>query len=138
MVLPRDSYEVLEDWGELIGLKGSGSNSVVIDDAFVPAHHTAPLADFMGEWPMTTALLPGAAIHGNPMYTGGFMGFAIGELTVVQVGAARAMLDEYEEMLGSTPRVSMSGNSPRSDTSTTTTSARSVWHWAGSMRRTGS
>ncbi len=65
----------------------------------------------MGEWPMTTELLPGAAIHGNPMYTGGFMGFAIGELTVVQVGAARAMLDEYEEMLGSTPTVSMSGNS---------------------------
>jgi 3-hydroxy-9,10-secoandrosta-1,3,5(10)-triene-9,17-dione monooxygenase len=65
----------------------------------------------MGEWPMTAALLPGASIHGNPMYTGGFMGFAIGELTVVQVGAARAMLDEYEEMLGSTPRVSMSGNS---------------------------
>ena len=110
VVVPRDSYEVLEDWGELIGLKGSGSNSVVIDDAFVPAHHTAPLAQLMGEWPLTTELLPGAEIHGNPMYTGGFMGFAIGELTTVQVGAARAMLDEYEALLDSTPVVSMSGN----------------------------
>ena len=110
VVVPRDSYEVLEDWGELIGLKGSGSNSVVIDEAFVPAHHTAPLAQLMGEWPMTTELLPGAEIHGNPMYTGGFMGFAIAELTTVQVGAARAMLDEYEALLDSTPIVSMSGN----------------------------
>jgi 3-hydroxy-9,10-secoandrosta-1,3,5(10)-triene-9,17-dione monooxygenase len=45
------------------------------------------------------------------MYSGGFMGFAIAELTVVQVGAARAMLDEYEEMLGSMSTTSMSGNS---------------------------
>lgn len=113
IVVPRDSYEVLDDWGELIGLKGSGSNSVVIEDAFVPAHHTAPLPHLLGEWPMTTELLPGAAIHNNPMYTGGFMGFAISELTSIQVGAARAMLDEYEEILGSTRSVSMSGNSTR-------------------------
>ena len=110
VVVPRDKYEVLEDWGDLIGLKGSGSNSVVIDDAFVPAHHTAPVDQLMGEWPVTTSLLPGGAIHGNPMYSGGFMGFAIGELTTVQVGAARGMLDLYEEMLGSLSITSMSGN----------------------------
>jgi 3-hydroxy-9,10-secoandrosta-1,3,5(10)-triene-9,17-dione monooxygenase len=110
VVVPREKYEVLEDWGDLIGLKGSGSNSVVIDNAFVPTHHTAPIERLMGEWPMTTELLPGSAIHGNPMYSGGFMGFAIGELTVVQVGAARGMLDLYEEMLGSMSVTSMSGN----------------------------
>jgi 3-hydroxy-9,10-secoandrosta-1,3,5(10)-triene-9,17-dione monooxygenase len=109
IVVPRENYEILEDWGGLIGLKGSGSNSVVIDDVFVPSHHAVPIAQLMGEWPMTTELLPGGAIHDNPMYSGGFMGFAIGELTVVQVGAARAMLDEYEALLGSVPIVSMSG-----------------------------
>ena len=110
VVLPREKYEVLEDWGDLIGLKGSGSNSVVVDNAFAPAHHTVPIDQLMGEWPLTTQLLPGGAIHGNPMYSGGFMGFAIGELTVVQVGAARGMLDLYEEMLGSLSITSMSGN----------------------------
>ena len=112
IVVPRGGYEVLEDWGELIGLKGSGSNSVVIDDAFLPADHVVPVGQLMGESPLTTNPLPGGAIHDNPMYSGGFMGFAIGELTVVQVGAARAMLDEYEEMLGDLPIVSMSGNVP--------------------------
>lgn len=111
VTVPRHDYEVLDDWGDLIGLKGSGSNSVVIDGAFVPTHHSAPVPQLLGEWPMTTELLPGAAIHGNPMYTGGFMGFAISELTSVQVGAARAMLDEYEQILTSTVSVSMSGNS---------------------------
>jgi len=111
VVVPRDSYEVLDDWGDLIGLKGSGSNSVVIDDAFVPTDHTVDSAQLWGEWPLTTELLPGAAIHGNPMYTGGFMAFAISELTVVQVGAARGMLDEYEELLRTTVTNSMGGNS---------------------------
>ena len=111
VVVPRDSYEVLDDWGDLIGLKGSGSNSVVIDDAFVPTDHTVDSAQLWGEWPLTTELLPGAAIHGNPMYTGGFMAFAISELAVVQVGAARGMLDEYEELLRTTMTNSMSGNS---------------------------
>src|SRR3954447_22951242 len=117
IVVPRDGYEVLDDWGELIGLKGSGSNSVVIDDVFIPAGHAVPVDQLMGESPTTTTQLPGGAIHDNPMYSGGFMGFAIAELTVVQVGAARAvlaeyeeMLGEYEEMLGSLPIVSISGN----------------------------
>ena len=111
VVVPRGDYEVLDDWGDLIGLKGSGSNSVVVDDAFVPAHHTATGPQLWGEWPLTTELLPGAAIHDNPMYTGGFMAFAISELTSVQVGAARGMLDEYEDLLRSTVTNSMGGDS---------------------------
>ena len=101
---------MLEDWGDLIGLKGSGSNSVVIDNVVRSGAPHRSDRQLMGEWPLTTKLLPGGAIHGNPMYSGGFMGFAIGELTVVQVGAARGMLDLYEEMLGSMSITSMSGN----------------------------
>jgi 3-hydroxy-9,10-secoandrosta-1,3,5(10)-triene-9,17-dione monooxygenase len=113
ITVPRDRYEILDDWGELIGLKGSGSNTVVIEDVTIPANFVVPAADLLGEWPMIDHLLPGAEIHGNPMYTGGFMGFAISELTSVQVGAARAMLDEYEQILSNTNTVSMSGNSTR-------------------------
>ena len=58
IVVPRGEYEVLDDWGELIGLKGSGSNSVVVDDVFVPADHVVPVAQLMGEWPVTTTQLP--------------------------------------------------------------------------------
>ena len=111
VVVPRADYEVLDDWGDLIGLKGSGSNSVVIDDVFVPAHHTATGPQLWGEWPVSTELLPGAEIHNNAMYTGGFMAFAISELVSVQVGAARGMLDEYDELLRSTVTNSMRGDS---------------------------
>ena len=35
-VAPRSAFEVLDDWGDLIGLKGSGSNSLRFDRALVP------------------------------------------------------------------------------------------------------
>ena len=37
-VAPRSAFRVLDDWGELLGLVGSGSNSIVFDKAVVPAH----------------------------------------------------------------------------------------------------
>ena len=39
-VLPRGDYTVLDDWGggATLGLQGTGSNSVRVDDAFVPEH----------------------------------------------------------------------------------------------------
>ncbi|MGD1220768.1 acyl-CoA dehydrogenase family protein [Streptomyces krungchingensis] len=38
-VLPRRDYRVLDTWRN-VGLRGTGSNSVVLDDVFVPAHRS--------------------------------------------------------------------------------------------------
>ncbi|KKK39127.1 acyl-CoA dehydrogenase [Mesobacillus campisalis] len=40
MVVPRHELEVLDDWF-VMGLKGSGSNSVLIKDVFVPEHRVS-------------------------------------------------------------------------------------------------
>lgn len=40
IVIPREDVEVLEDW-DVVGLRGSGSNSVVVKDVFVPAHRVS-------------------------------------------------------------------------------------------------
>src|SRR5579875_3706323 len=37
-VASQEQFEWLEDWGQLMGLKGSGSNTIVFDQGFVPAH----------------------------------------------------------------------------------------------------
>lgn len=37
-VLPRADYTILDDWGQVLGMRGSGSNSITIDNAFVPEH----------------------------------------------------------------------------------------------------
>jgi 3-hydroxy-9,10-secoandrosta-1,3,5(10)-triene-9,17-dione monooxygenase len=95
-LLPREDFRMLDNWGDLIGLKGSGSHSVAVDDAFVPAHRTITLDEWMSIGVSTT---PGFRLHGNPLYGGSFMAVALGELNSVQVGAAQGAINEYERLL---------------------------------------
>ncbi|MBN9237778.1 MULTISPECIES: hypothetical protein [Phyllobacteriaceae] len=39
VVAPTGQFEVLDDWGDLVGMRGSGSNGGVLEDIFVPTHH---------------------------------------------------------------------------------------------------
>jgi 3-hydroxy-9,10-secoandrosta-1,3,5(10)-triene-9,17-dione monooxygenase len=80
-----------------MGLKGSGSNTIVFDHARIPAH-----------WAIEDALMvdmdvshgtPGLELHGNPMYAGRALCCFTMTLTAVAIGAAYQALDEYEEML---------------------------------------
>ncbi|MEU6201125.1 hydroxylase [Streptomyces sp. NPDC047061] len=40
VILPRSSYEIIDDSWDVIGLCGTGSKDVVVDGAFVPAYRT--------------------------------------------------------------------------------------------------
>ena len=98
VVVPRDQFEMLDDWHDMFGLKGSGSNSVVIKDALIPE-------DFVDETIFAdegSGDMPGAKLHGNPLYNGIFMAFGAGELACSQVGAAWAALEEFEKHIRTT------------------------------------
>lgn len=115
-VLPREQFSVLEDWGDgrTLGMNGSGSFSVQVDEAFVPAGHTMPDP---GKWrdglrdPETGTV--GYRLHGNPMYMGYLEYFLTGEISCVMVGAARALLDELEVLMRTRVGVAgLYGNNP--------------------------
>lgn len=98
-LVPRGQYTMLRDWGggNDLGLQASGSNTVLLEDVFVPDH----LA-ISGSWrdqELPADGTPGTKLHGNPMYLGRVAGFYHGELVSVMVGAARAALDEYESVM---------------------------------------
>jgi len=98
IVVPHGSYRILDDWGNILGLRASGSNSVVIEEAIIPD-------GFISELTLAPALqgdTPGVRLHDNPMYGGLFFGFAAGELVCSQVGAAKASLEEYERIIRTT------------------------------------
>lgn len=40
LVIPKEDATVLDDW-DVVGLRGSGSNSVIVKDLFVPEHRTS-------------------------------------------------------------------------------------------------
>jgi 3-hydroxy-9,10-secoandrosta-1,3,5(10)-triene-9,17-dione monooxygenase len=95
-VIPREQVTVLDDWGDgaVLGMNSSGSNSVRVDAVFVPAHCTAP-----GDWTHLDTQAPGVALHGNPMYCGRIYGVYHAGLVIPVIGAARAALEEYEQII---------------------------------------
>lgn len=99
-VVPRGQYTILEDWGgdRTLGMRGSGSNSVKLENLFVPAHMTA-FFDAFGVKQDLSDGTPGTRLHGNPMYLGVLMGPYHASLTSPIIGAARAAIDEYREVL---------------------------------------
>lgn len=107
-IVPRDQVTVLDDWGDILGLRGSGSNSIRMEHARIPEHYAVPHyaawqaggeeAGGTGAQPQPRAL--GWEVNPNPMYSGHINSFYWGELTSVSVGAARAALDEYERIIG--------------------------------------
>jgi 3-hydroxy-9,10-secoandrosta-1,3,5(10)-triene-9,17-dione monooxygenase len=95
-VAPRESWTMLDDWGDTLGLKGSGSHSVCFEQAFIPERFVLE-----NTWLVDTdvAGTPGAAIHGNSMYAGRTLAYFEGSLAAIMIGAAKGALDEYEELL---------------------------------------
>lgn len=99
VIIPREQVEVLDDWGgeRTLGLRGSGSNTVVVEDAEVPAHHTCAFDWLDHDY---DAPSPGVRLHGNPLYLGPVAGYFHLALAAPIVGAAQAAVDEYEEIIG--------------------------------------
>lgn len=98
-VLPRGDCTVLDDWGggATLGLQGTGSNSVRVDDVFVP-EHLAEHYDWKA-FAMPPDGTPGYRLHRNPLYLGRSLTIYYGGLAAPVVGAAHAALDEYEQIL---------------------------------------
>lgn len=100
VMVPRAGYEILDNWRDFIGMKGSGSNSIEIKDAFVPSDHLV----FQDVFNFSIAGgTNGYHIHKNPMYSGRGMGFFQIEITSILVGAGYAALDEYERLIRTRP-----------------------------------
>lgn len=100
VIVDRDDVEVLDDWGgdATLGMRGSGSNTVVVRDVEVPAYRAVPF-DWMGH--DYTGPSVGTAFHGNPLYLGPVAGLFHSELAAIVVGAAKAAVDEYEQIITS-------------------------------------
>ncbi|WP_353987272.1 acyl-CoA dehydrogenase family protein [Ruicaihuangia caeni] len=96
-IAPRDSYEILDDWGNTLGLRGSGSNSVKFVDAFIPEEFVLEGITQLSIDPETQA--PGRMLHGNPIYGAPTLAFFSLELHSLALGAALALLDEFEALM---------------------------------------
>jgi 3-hydroxy-9,10-secoandrosta-1,3,5(10)-triene-9,17-dione monooxygenase len=109
-VVPRSAITIIDDWGgdKVLGMRASGSNSVRVEETFVPEHHVGYLSPGLAGTP--ESMVDGTAgtrLHGNPMYLGRLAGPFHITLVMPVVGAARAALDEYEEIITTRKTLSM-------------------------------
>ena len=103
----RDQVTVLPDWGDgaTLGMQASGSNTVKIEDQFIPEHWTTDADILFGTTTDFAEGTPGTRLHGNPRYLGLFdptyhLGFG-----AILAGAARAAVDRMAEIMPSTKQI---------------------------------
>jgi 3-hydroxy-9,10-secoandrosta-1,3,5(10)-triene-9,17-dione monooxygenase len=95
-LIPRAQWKMLDDWGAILGMKGSGSNSILVEGARLPKNHVVHLDMLNVD---VTNGTPGSRLHGNPMYAGRCLSFFRAELDAILVGLGYAALDEYEHLM---------------------------------------
>ena len=91
-LFPRSDFTIVDDWF-VSGMSGTGSKSVMIEDAFVPTHRTLELTTLMSPNP------PGAAVNEAYVFSYNFRPFAGTNLLGPLVGGAEAVLAGYRRLL---------------------------------------
>ena len=106
-LVPKSDYSIDDDWNPM-GLAGTGSKSIVISDAFVPAYRVVTFGD------MLTGRGPGTAVNTNPIYKQPMLAVVPQCLVSPALGMARGALKAFIEQVGNrTTRGAVAGGNNR-------------------------
>jgi 3-hydroxy-9,10-secoandrosta-1,3,5(10)-triene-9,17-dione monooxygenase len=93
-VVDYGDCEIIDNW-DVLGLRGTGSKRVVVEDVFVPERRTID-SIFRIDAPAAA----GRTVHEAPIYReGGIGGLIFSETASVAIGTAWGVLDLYEESM---------------------------------------
>jgi 3-hydroxy-9,10-secoandrosta-1,3,5(10)-triene-9,17-dione monooxygenase len=95
LLLPRGDYAIVDTWFAS-GMRGSGSNDIVVQEAFVPAHRAVD-PDRAGDQDRT-----GWALHQRPSYRVPLRLLTGWDLAAPLVGIAQGAVDEFGARLRGT------------------------------------
>lgn len=106
-LIPAEDIEIIDDW-HTAGLRGTGSKSLVVNDAFIPAHRAVRFAD------LGAGTTPGSRLHPGGLYRLPFDSVWPYSLAGAAVGAARGALEQFAEAtrkrLGAAPPLVQASN----------------------------
>jgi 3-hydroxy-9,10-secoandrosta-1,3,5(10)-triene-9,17-dione monooxygenase len=90
-LLNKNDYKIKDTWNAT-GLRGTGSNDVEVDDAFVAEPMTVAVSDLAG------GPTPGSAVNPNALYALPVFSLFPYVLSGVALGNAQACLDDYVDL----------------------------------------
>jgi 3-hydroxy-9,10-secoandrosta-1,3,5(10)-triene-9,17-dione monooxygenase len=93
-IAPESEWEMLNDWGDQLGLRGSGSQSIRFDKGRIAPYLALEDTTMIDVDPSNGT--PGLALHGNPLYCGRALCVFTMSVAGLVVGGAYNALDEYE------------------------------------------
>jgi 3-hydroxy-9,10-secoandrosta-1,3,5(10)-triene-9,17-dione monooxygenase len=91
-IVPIADVVILDTW-RMDGMIGTGSNDIVLDDVFVPAHRVCSFADVKG------GRGNGSRLYDNPVYRLPFLPFLALTAAIPVIGAARGAIDHYRALI---------------------------------------
>ncbi|MCX6401407.1 MAG: flavin-dependent monooxygenase [Propionibacteriales bacterium] len=90
-MIPRDKYQIVDVWN-VVGLRGTGSNDIVVDDVFVPEAFTLS----MGETGACRG--PGQAVNTSDLYKLPFHSIFTSTIATPIIGMAKGAYADHVEM----------------------------------------
>lgn len=94
LLIPREDFEIVDDWFT-VGLKGTGSKTIVLNDVFVPEYRTIEGKD------VEAGAAPGQQVNTNPMYCAISWANFTAAMAAPALGAARGFLEAFQARLRS-------------------------------------
>jgi 3-hydroxy-9,10-secoandrosta-1,3,5(10)-triene-9,17-dione monooxygenase len=89
-LLPRRDYQIERNW-DVLGLRGTGSHDIVVEDVFVPAHRVQRT----NNW--TLEATPGRLVNTNPIYAIPFAQVFSRAVSTSAIGALQGAIDEFRD-----------------------------------------
>ena len=89
-LIPRADYAIEDTWHN-VGMRGTGSNDLIVGDVFVPAHRTISMDDFR------EGTTPGSRVNAGPLYRGAAICIFAHALAAPALGVARGALADWIE-----------------------------------------
>lgn len=101
-LLPRADYRIDDVW-DTIGLRGTGSNDIIVDRVFVPEHRTLSFTD------TGRCRCPGQTVNTGPLYRLPFASVFSCSISVPVIGMATGAYDAYVDHTRERVRASTGG-----------------------------
>ncbi|TFY88202.1 flavin-dependent monooxygenase [Pseudomonas nabeulensis] len=89
-LLPNTDYRIERNW-DVLGLRGTGSHDIVVEDAFVPAHRVQRT----NNW--TPEATPGRQVNTNPIYAIPFAQVFSRAVSTSAIGALQGAINEFRD-----------------------------------------
>lgn len=109
--VPKADYRVDDQW-RVVGMQGTDSNTIVVEDVFVPHHRV-----FWLEHSERTGKAPGHKLNTGPLYRLPFVPSLGLALTPAAVGSARAAIVHFQQWIETRVQVYSTSGAPQKEMS---------------------